>query len=232
MSVTLLELRTQARQRSDMEQSTFVTDSELNSYINASVAELHDILVQAYGEDYFIKTATFVTVPGTDSYSLLTSVPDNDLYKMRGVDAKLDTNDFYTLKRFNFNERNKFKHDGVWSYLGITAVRYRLVGDNLIFTPKPDTAVTVKLWYIPKAPKLVLDADTYNDINLYTEYVVVDAAIKMLTKEESDASVFIAQKAELKKRISEASSNRDAGEGDSIQDVYGENGDFAHGRSN
>ena len=49
MSITLAELRTQARNRADMESSEFVTDTELTDYINSSIAELHDILIQSYG---------------------------------------------------------------------------------------------------------------------------------------------------------------------------------------
>jgi hypothetical protein len=232
MSITLLQLRTQARQRADMEESTFVTDAELNSYINGSIAELHDMMVQSYGEDYFVKTSTFNTTAGTDNYSLASIITDNDFYKVRGVDAKVGGNDFYTLKKFNFNERNKFKHDGIWNYLGITAVKYRLVGTKLYFTPAPDSAVEVKIWYIPKAAVLVLDVDILDDLNQFAEYVIVDAAIKMLNKEESDVQVLMAQKAGLKQRIEEVANNRDAGESESVQDVYSENNDFYYGRSN
>lgn len=232
MSITLLQLRTQARQRSDMEDSTFITDAELNSYINASIAELHDMMVQSYGEDYFVKSSTFNTVSGTDNYNLSSAITDNDFYKLRGIDAKIGQNDYYTLKKFNFNDRNKFKHDGIWNYLGITAVRYRIVGNKLYFTPTPDGTTEVRVWYIPKATILVADSDTLDDLNQFAEYVVVDTAIKMLNKEESDVTVLMNQKAMLKRRIEEVANNRDAGESESIQDIYSENNDFYYGRSN
>jgi hypothetical protein len=37
---TLLELRTATRRRADQESSTFITDAELNTYLNASATEL------------------------------------------------------------------------------------------------------------------------------------------------------------------------------------------------
>ena len=48
----------------------------------------------------------------------------------------------------------------------------------------------------------------------------------MLQKEESDITVLAAQKMALKRRIEEASQNRDASHGESISDVYAENNNF------
>lgn len=221
MSVTLLELRTQARQRADMENSQFITDAELNSYINNSIAELHDLLIQHYKEDYIIEEHNFTTVSGTKDYSL----PMN-FYKLRGVDAELNGSDKFTIQQFNFNERNRFEDFGVWTLLGIASVRYRLVGSNIRFSPVPDQATPVTLWYIPVATKLVNDSDTYDDINAYAEYVIIDAAIKMLQKEESDVSVLAAQKAAMIQRIEAAAADRDAANPQSVSDIYAENNDF------
>lgn len=231
MSITLAQLRERARERADMEESQFVDDTELNYYINSSIAELHDILVQSYGEDYYVEETTFTTTPGQESYDLSTIFPDNDFYKLRGIDAQLNGDDYFTLKPFNFNERNRFQHFGVWDYLGITNVRYRILGSKLRLSPPPDGNVTVRIWYIPKSTELVDDADVFDDINYFAEYVIVDAAIKMLNKEESDVSVLMAQKQDLKRRIEEASNNRDAGDPESIQDIYIENSDFFYGRT-
>lgn len=231
MSISLSDLRSRARERADMEDSQFVTDTELNYYINSSIAELHDILVQSYGEDYFIDSVTFQTVSGQESYSLSSIFTNNDFYKVRGVDAKLNGDDWFTLKPFNFNERNRFQHFGVWDYLGITNVRYRFLGSDLRLSPPPDSITDVRIWYIPKSTELVNDSDTFDDINYYAEYVIVDAAIKMLTKEETDATVLINQKAALKRRIEEASNNRDAGDPESISDIYIENDDHFYGRT-
>lgn len=214
-----------------MENSNFITDSELNSYINSSIAELHDILVQSYGEDYYVKDITFTSTAQQEEYDLTTVITDDDFYKLRGIDAKLNGDDWFTLQRFNFNERNRFQNFGVWDYLGITNVRYRLLGNKVRFSPAPDSEIQIRIWYIPVAEKLSADSDELRDFNQYSEYVITDACIKMLAKEESDASVFIAQKADLKRRIEEAANNRDAGANDSITDIYIENDDFFYGRT-
>lgn len=218
MTITLGELKTQARDRADMAKSGFVSDSELTTYINSSIAELFDILIQAYSSDYYISTYIFTSVPNQDTYAL-----PADWYKLRGVDAKLNGSDFLTVSSFNFNERNRFKQDGVWNLYGVPTIRYRQVGDNIVFEPTPDGAVQIKLWYVPLAVKLVADGDILKDLNQFSEYVVVDTAIKMRVKEETDTTVLETQKAALLKRITDAAQNRDVGESESVSDVYAEN---------
>lgn len=231
MAIQLSEIRQRARQRADMENSNFVTDNELNFYINQSIAELHDILIQAYGEDYYVKSSTFQTVAGQEGYSLGSIITDNDFYKLRGVDAKLNSDDWFTLQRFNFNERNRFQNFGVWDFLGITNVRYRILGSEIRFVPLPDRDLDVRIWYVPKAATLVDDTDSYDDINGWIEYVIVDAAIKMLNKEESDVTVLMNEKMLLKDRIEKAANNRDAENPESVQDIYIENDDFFYSRT-
>ena len=231
MAITLAELKTESRQRADMENSNFITDSELTSYINNSISELHDILIQAYDADYYIKASTFTTTANQDSYALSDIISDNDFYKLRGLDAKLNNQEYTTLQPFQFNERNKRQYFGAWNYLGISNVRYRLVGSNLTLAPTPDANVECQIWYIPVAVTLSQDTDTLDDLNNYSEYVIVDTAIKMMQKEESDTTVLQQQKAALKRRIEEAANNRDAGSGESISDVYNENSNFLFGRS-
>lgn len=204
-----------------MESSQFVSDSELTSYINASIAELQDIIIQTYGSEYYVESDTFMTTSGETDYEL----PD-DFYKLLGVDVSINGQEFISIKKFNFNERNRFNDVTIWNAAGVPNIRYRLMGNNLKFSPAPDTNSTVQIWYVPLSTKLVEDDDELNDLNQYCEYVIVDAAIKMLQKEESDVSVLMAQKAALVQRITSAADNRDAGESESVSDVYAEDDEY------
>src|SRR6266536_5415594 len=51
-SATLGTVRAEAKQRTDLVNSSFVTDSEWNQYINQSAFALYDKLVAAYGNMY------------------------------------------------------------------------------------------------------------------------------------------------------------------------------------
>lgn len=216
MAITLLELRTAIRHRADMTNSQFVSDAELNAYVNSSIAELHDLLLAAYDADYYLSSANIAIGGGVDSYAL-----PADFYKLRGVDIR-NGSEWHSLRPFNFNERN------VQIEAAVEHFRYRLAGSNIIFSPIPSGTQTVRLWYNPSAVKLSANGDTLNDINQWSEYVIVDAAIKCLNKEESDVSVLMATKADLRKRIENMAQSRDAGQPESISDIYMENADYLY----
>lgn len=226
MTITLAELRLRSRQKADRENSQFVEDEELDFMINSSAAELHDLLVMANSADYSVSSYDFTTVSGTESYALPV-----DMYKLKGVDAFIIGNDLpFTLRPFNFNERNR-NNLTTWGRLTVPAIRYRILGDNLVFSPVPDAATPIKIWYTPLAPKLVADTDTLRDLNQFSEYVIVDVAIKYLQKEESDVTLLMQQKADLKRRIEVMANNRDEGHGETISDIYAENNGFWYNRS-
>lgn len=217
MTTTLLKLKTQARQRADRVNSNFIEEDELTSYINNSIAELHDLLVSTYGPDYYVESFDFNTVAGTDSYNLPAT-----FYKLKGVDALINGAEYTSLKPFNWNERNR----NLITTTETSLMRYRLVGSKLKFNPAPLGSYNVRLWYIPTPTPLVTDADIYNDINSYSEYIITDVAIKMLQKEESDISVLASQKMDLRKRIENMAQNRDADQSESITDIYYESDEW------
>lgn len=214
LTVTLAQLKTQSRQRADMENSTFIADSELTTMINASAAELYDLLIGVY-EDYNLTSQNVSIVPNTDTYSLPT-----DFYKLRGVDLVLDNlGNAVTMKPFNFNERNAYLFTPTWNVVGLNYLRYHIQGNNIRFVPVPNTSQTMKLWYIPAITRLVQDSDTLDGVNGYEEYVVLDAAIKMRVKEESDVQELMIQKQAMKQRIESMAQNRDAGMPEKVSDV-------------
>ena len=209
MILTLAQIRTQARQRADMEGSNFVPDTELTSYVNASIAELYDILVSRF-EDYYILDTTATVTSGSDSFALPAS-----FYKLKGLDFDIGGGQYETVRAFQFIERNENYNAGTSS----TLMRYRILGGNIKLSPLSEAAGNYKLWYIPRFTALVLDSDSFDGINGWNEYVIVDCAIKMLNKEESDSSAFVAQKKALLDRIEAMASDRDAGEPQSIVDL-------------
>lgn len=203
-----------------MTESQFVTDPELDTYINASAYELYDLLVTAYGEDYYVATPYEFTTDGTNQTYALPS----DFYKLLGVDLNItgtgnnNQNTPITLKPFKFNERNKFSYQNIQMYRG-TNLRYRLKGNDVYFNLVPQSGQLCRVWYVPQMTKLVDDADTLNGVSGWQEYVLIDAALKMLAKQNLDVSVLAAQKAAMIKRINDTAANRDAGEPQCVSDT-------------
>ena len=355
--MTLDNIVTRVRERADMVNNNFVTDNEIESYVNQSYFELYDLLVQKYGENYFVTSRSFDT-DGTSSqyplappYASATYIDyssggggvnttsmydirlDQDFFKLLGVDLKLTPQSgqesWVTIRPFQFAERNRYAVPNMQSFYGLTNLRYRLHGDNLMLTPTPAAGQTLRYWFIPRVHELMAvatctfkagqfwqggdnmyieydgqaygidlgvfvtgnigapvtpniidiplfasqiigyggtgymegfvsssysnvdeyvagtgDGYVYLHLNLtknfkwdvnsnsrailnpprqtyvdgctdgisgWTEYMIVDAAIKCMQKEESDASVLMAQKQGLIARIEAAAANRDAG---------------------
>lgn len=217
-TMTLLELRIAARQRADMVFSQFVTDAEFNSYINQSYFELYDLLISKYGDNYYVAPAYTFTTNGTD---YLYNLPTNPgFYKLLGVDLALsNTNDSYvTVRPFEFIDRNRYAVPNFQSFYGLTNLRYRIHGDKLWFTPIPAANQTIRIWYIPRMTTLALDTDTVEGVSGWTEYIIVDAAIKAMQKEESDVSALMTQKQMLINRINAMAESRDAGSPAKVSD--------------
>lgn len=217
---TLLQLRTEARQEADQVNSTFVSDAELTTWVNSAAFELYDILISKYGDAYYVKAPPYsFTTDGTNETFALPT----DLYKLLGVDLQTNgaPNGWLTLRPFQMAERNRNWRPNAAPIVGFTSLRYRLHGSNLWLTPLPASGQTLRVWYVPRLTPLSADGDTFDGISGWEEYIVVEAAIRCLVKEESDPSAMFARKAALLKRIEEMASNRDEGAPPVVSDVNG-----------
>ena len=216
-TTTLAQLITRVSQRADMVGSAFVSDAEIVDYINVAMAEIHDLLVDKY-EDYYVSTTTY-TLPGGNPGTLPAT-----FYKALGVD--FDSGGVsYRLKRYSFQERNMYNSPGAVA-ARIADTRYAIQGNQIKFIPDPTTSGTVTLHYVPEAQRFSSGSTSATIVSLapaiangYEEYVVVDAAIKCLLKEESDVQPHMVYKEQLRKRLEAAAGNRDAGESYKISDV-------------
>jgi hypothetical protein len=198
LATTLLQLRDRAKQESDNVGQSFVADTEWNGYIAASYQELYGLIVTAFGNDYFTQTPASGFTITTDGVNEMFALPA-DLFKLLAVDIQVTAPNYWVaLKPFQMAERNTF------GFLG-----------SMI----PMAGQTIRLLYVPRATVLTADVDVIDGVNGWEEYVVVDAVIKALTKEESDVSVFGQRKAALLERLQGEITNRDAGSPACVADV-------------
>lgn len=208
MTTTLLQLRNMCKQRSDMSGSTssdqFIPDDEWNGYINSSFAEFHDIVVRN-DVRFYLTSSIFVVSNNTSLVTLPT-----DFMTANGMERALDSTllSWYDVAKFQWRERNA-GNNSLWALTPAALVRYNIVGNSIMLTPPANVAGTYRLWYYPIAPVLVNDADTFDDQRYWYEYVVVDASIKAMQKQEDDVSVLMNQKQALKARVELMGSDRD-----------------------
>ena len=164
-TVSLGALRLQAFQRSDLEGSGTISVPEMNQYISQSYKRLYDLLVSAYGNEYYVapyfqfilNAAQLYPLPDGKLISLGQTLPAPALYKLIGVDLQYSSSPtgFVTLKRFEEIERNRYSYPNTSvNMLGYTNLRYRISGKNLEVVPLPASGQLVQLKYIPQPTSL------------------------------------------------------------------------------
>ena len=206
------DLRTRARRRADMENSSFVSDAEIQDYLNSSISELHDFMVKSY-EDYFVSEQTYNAPIATGGANL----PD-DFYKALGGDYN-SGGITSTLRAYSFTERNIYNTP----YAAIDRLAepmYKVEGSKIKLIPTNSQSGTITLYYVPLPTQF---SSTVTEIETiipgYEEYVVVATAIRMLMKEESDTRQLELEKNQLASRIIRALSPRDTSGSFAIRDV-------------
>ncbi len=203
MAITLASLRTRIRQRTDTENSEFVTDAELTQLINTSYAELYGLLIRASLHRAEITYAVVAT--GATSYDL-----PADFFGLIGV-YRTEDEDKVPLERFP----DKFRPG---TRTG-DATMYRVVGTDLTLYPNPGSG-TYDLVYIPLPGTLVADTDTMDGMLGWEEFVVLDASICVLEKEGSNTTTLERKRAMILQRIQDESQMAEFTETPRLQNVY------------
>ena len=180
-SWTLLQMRNRARSESDMVNSTFVSDAEVNTWINSNLCEVFDMLVQAGPPDYYSVTVQFNTSPQQEAYPL--------------------PGDFRSLAVVYSVDPNSHRKRPVEVINDWAVAQYQ----------PPQGTYTIQMRYIPVPPILNVDSDTFDGVSGWEELICSMTARDMLMKEESDVSAMLDKIERLKGRIRTASSQRDGG---------------------
>jgi hypothetical protein len=215
-STTLAQMRLRARQRADMENTKFVSDSEINTYINDGLSELNDIFITKY-EEYVVSAAgPLQLTAGQESYSLSGDFGIFNFMKILGIDLNTGGRTI-PMKRFMFSERDYWTIPNAPWNISVVPYRYSVRGEEIFFFPKSGVAGTITIWYIPQFCKLETDTDAICNFlpylnNGWEEYAVITAAIKCLQKEESDTGPLMQEKGIQLGRIEGVAQNRDVGD--------------------
>lgn len=221
--VTLPVLLSRVRQRADVETALHVTDVEVYSYINESVAALHSLIVEA-GEDDFLSSFEVSTVAGQEAYDITAEAAN--FYKLESVDALIDGL-WAPLDRWQFSERHVYENasaDGWGSRFMRRA--YRITGrDTLRLLPVPDGVYTVRIWFheasrlLPYEGEVPPGFDEYDGRDGWEEWVVLDAAIKIGVKEETDVRALIGEREKVERRVLPQARSKDRARPARVVDV-------------
>lgn len=231
---TVGNVRLECQQRMDRIYASNITNQEWNSMISQSYKELYDILIQKFGNDYFIAPPVSYLTTGVIDPTFGCQVFDlpSDFYKLMRCEVALnpsDPNSWVTLRQFNAIQANLWNFPNVYTMYGITNLRYRLWGAKLQIVPLASSGQTIRIWYSPRPSQLVNDTDILDGVSGWEEYIVSDVCAKGMIKSEEDGGPFLLQKAALLKRIEEAAENRNVGEPQTVSDSKSRNFGWSDG---
>lgn len=231
-------IRYLAQLRADKLNSEYLTVDEWNSNINQSIFELYDILTTKFGDDYFLAPALNIPLVGLEQYPL----PDGSnykgapaIFKLTGVDANLYgggigvNQSWIPLARSNWSDRDKYSTfpNQVGVLNNVYQMSYREMGQSIFIFPV-NTNQLIRLWYVPIMNQLLADTDMLPfSFTGWSEYIIVDAAMKAMVKEESldKWNTLNASKQVLLERIETTAANRDVGQPNSVSNTRTTMGD-------
>jgi hypothetical protein len=207
-TAALSTMRARVRAITDQLESDFVTDAQIDDWINQGVKHVWQLLTTA-DPDRGTSQATINTTAGTELYVLPT-----DFMSLRGVDYPISGGDrFVTMEPYAFKERNQYQTR--WAPVYRSPSKYRVLLGNregtdarISFRPDPGTAAIV-LWYVAVPPPLVADADRFDGIIGFEDYPVYWACIEVRAKAEEDDSSERMNLAAIEQKIQAEAGRRD-----------------------
>lgn len=213
---TLTLMRTDIRQLTGHESSTFVTDSELTRRINLSIAALYDLLVECRGEQWYAERSSITATANTAITAIGSTASaegeGSSLLRVISMETTIGETVVEIKPLPDWRTRLAFGRPLAWTEYG-GGQYYTLENDstgvNVRWWPTPTATHTVTMTWIPCAAELSADGDTFDGINGWEDWVVHDVGVYVLQKEESDPSVLMAERAKIEARIRKLAKGRD-----------------------
>ena len=174
-AVSLGALRQAAQERSDNENNNAITSEAWNQFITQSYKTIYNMLVSAYGNDYYVATTyqfqlsnsqTYPFPDGSPSFLDVNGNQATKFWKLLGVDLQYSSSPtgWVTLKRFEWIERNKFAWPNTAiNWFGYTNLRYTVQGNNLYVVPVPMAGQVARIFYVPAPTNLQFRLPAYSN---------------------------------------------------------------------
>ena len=210
---TMAECINLVRLRLGISQATYISDITIQSYLNFSASELYELLCNS-NSDWNIARYSF-TIPDNDPNTGF-QLPI-DFYKVLRVDRFLASNEAYILNRINIKDENLYGPSASTYTSGPGGYNTEVNSDGytlLRVFPTSQKQGNYRILYYPQLP----DYELSDTIKIgpqqmhWIEYMIVDTCIKICGQDETDPSLFLAQKAALILRITTSAAERDIGQ--------------------
>jgi len=191
---TTLQLVTKIREDLDMQEETFISPSELLSYINEAIDKAESDVMGLY-EDYFLTNAKLSITSGLEEYDLPVDIY---AHKIRRIIFQVGSRvyrvsrikDWHKFEEYSLDRSNSSSR--LYKYFLINKIPGQ---PQILFSPIPYETITdaMVVWYTRQANRLEIDGDIMDIPEAY-KYIISYAKQKCLFKEKNPA--FAEQKVE------------------------------------
>lgn len=187
MALTLTLLRDSARSKSDEQSTGYVSNVELNRYLNQGLHYIYGKIAQRF-EDYFIVRGSLANgglisvVSGTDEYDLPSTMIKLVRTEYRQANSTTE-NDWRVLQRVNIGTDVPRTYSPMPAGYGeLGGYGYFVAGNKLYLRTVPYTAYSLRLWFIPRATEMAADPDVPGIPAEYHELLAEYGALQILAK--------------------------------------------------
>lgn len=222
-------MRGQARAYADAVQSRNTTDAEANVWLNQWLAQLWGMLTTL--DPLRFKVTTTLTTTGALEYDFADGTAFDptaeDFMSIVGVDW-MTSGGRFPLSPYGFNDRavDSVSSPAVFAALAQNA-RYAVHGQGidgdatrLVFDRRPQ-AGTYEVHYIQAPQDLAADGDTFDGVAGFEEWAVLNVAILIKDREDSDTTVLERRLARVESNIRTLGAARDSGRAPVPAKVFG-----------
>jgi hypothetical protein len=220
--ITLAKLRALARLYADERPEggqAFINTDEVDQLLNYAIAELYELLIDAGGhEHYEVVNAALATAAGVSTVSL-----PSDFLRLLSLQLVWGPRQMEAVAALeHVDDRTDLMNFGVWSRGNDKAFRIRgsaTAPEVIEFFPTPTTATPLEVRYIPTAPILVNELDTFNGVDGWEKMVALKVAGELLIIRHESPSAVLELFAVERDRIQMMADKRAVAYPDRIRDV-------------
>ena len=218
------QLISEVRDRSDLGDSQFRTDTQIRRYLNESNRQLTAKLLAIKGSDHLTTKDTIAVSSGTDLYDLPTDCFKPKFFRVTINGVRIN------IPRAVTDELDIENDTAGWSGIGVVP-KHRIRGSQVLFVPTPRASHTVTVHYIHTAiafdgaddsaiEELSDSADFLQSYWGYEEWILIKAATKVKHDQEEDSSQLLFELQELWSDISKIADDATETEPERIRDAY------------
>lgn len=217
-TATASTLMTDVRLATDTVGDNNISDAYLLTLIDRSYGKLYRQIATQYQGFFEVEETGTSLVVGQRTYAL----PATFMH-LKGVDI-VDGSERLSLRAIQFGDRNKLSNDPRFvpqrPPMLRTNLSYFLQGNTLRIEPVPQVTNQLVITYVPRPTRITNSADTFDVIAGFDAFIVYDASISVLAKQERDTGNLIQLRQDALQDIINVVTPRVTGDAVQVRDEY------------